>query len=265
MNEIPDKMGIYLLRNKLSNKIYIGKSVHLHARMRSHKWSKKSKESSHIINAIKKYGWESFDIEILLEFDNIDNNVLLFLESSIIYFYNSTDRTIGYNILKYSSDWTGRKHSKETKEKLSRLGKERFKNKPGFNLGKKASIETRQKISKAGMGRTPWNIGIPWTTEHKEKLSIIKIGTKLSQKTKNKMSESAKKTDKTYLKKKVKQIDKNSGEIIKIWNSISDASCFYSKNKTNCGVSMITSVCLKKPDKRGYFKKSAYGFLWEFI
>ena len=85
MSEIPIKSGIYLLRNRINNKIYIGKSINLRCRINQHKNSVTRKSAkSPIGSAIRKYGWENFDIEILEIFENIDNEMLLRKESDFI-------------------------------------------------------------------------------------------------------------------------------------------------------------------------------------
>lgn len=46
-------LGIYQLVNKINGKIYIGKSIDLLSRIRSHKYSK---QNFYICRAIRKYG-----------------------------------------------------------------------------------------------------------------------------------------------------------------------------------------------------------------
>ena len=58
--------------------------------------------------------------------------------------------------------------------------------------------------------------------------------------------------DKSYAFKKVKQIDKNTGEIIKIWNSIKEAAYNMSVSAT----SISRSARGKRP--------TVCGFKWEY-
>ena len=86
--------SIYKITNKINNKIYIGQSNDVHKRILSHISGKKN-GTSVIHNAIKKYGAENFEIEILeRDIENYNER-----EKYWINYYNSTDRSCGYNIL----------------------------------------------------------------------------------------------------------------------------------------------------------------------
>lgn len=62
-----------------------------------------------------------------------------------------------------------------------------------------------------------------------------------------------------HLKKKVKQIDVNTGAIIKTYNSYREAS-----KKTGISETNISAVCRKyKPSNRPNPRKTAGGYLWE--
>lgn len=60
----------------------------------------------------------------------------------------------------------------------------------------------------------------------------------------------------THLYKKVAKIDKNTGDILEVYNSITEAS----RKNGDIGVSNISSVC-----KGNYGCKTAGGFKWKFI
>jgi group I intron endonuclease len=70
-------MGIiYCATNKLNDKKYVGfTSKELSFRMNSHRYDAERGLNSKFHNAIRKYGWNSFIWEILLESE--DNNFLL--------------------------------------------------------------------------------------------------------------------------------------------------------------------------------------------
>lgn len=117
MDNIPQKSGIYKLTNKVNGMIYIGKSINLYHRIiEGHQYSN---EKNYLSRAIKKYSWKNFEIEILAEFDKIDNIQLLALEVAFIEYFNSINRKIGYNICLFSNDKTGIKLTKQHKEKIS--------------------------------------------------------------------------------------------------------------------------------------------------
>lgn len=106
---------IYLTTNLINGKIYIGQH--------------KSKEFDRnyygsgiqINNAIEKYGKNNFSCELLQECVSKEE-----LDSKEIYYinkYNSTDKSIGYNISLGGSGIWLEHHSKETKEKISKANK----------------------------------------------------------------------------------------------------------------------------------------------
>ncbi len=83
---------IYLLINTLNNKIYIGQTINLKQRMSAYKYQK---DKSKISRAIRKYGWNNFNMKIIEE---TNSNELDLKEKYWIRFYNSTNPDIGYNI-----------------------------------------------------------------------------------------------------------------------------------------------------------------------
>lgn len=62
------KTGIYKITNKITNKCYVGQSIDIYRR-----WQEHCRPSSNSIigKAIRKYGKENFDFEILEEVKNI--------------------------------------------------------------------------------------------------------------------------------------------------------------------------------------------------
>lgn len=192
-SEFSKEAGIYKLTCVENEKVYIGKAVNLNKRLNQHK---NSKVGYYLKNAITKYGWEAFTVEILETFDNFnklkDNKYLLDREAHYIKLFESTDRTKGYNICKYSSDTTGMEKSEETKAKMSKakLGvplSEEHKEK----LRKPKSKETRDRMSKSQKGRlrseetkdkmrqsqlgNTNNLGNPHSDESKEKMRQARI------------------------------------------------------------------------------------------
>jgi len=157
-SKYPNKAGIYKLT--CDGKVYIGKAINLNRRLNAHKNSgNNSKVRYYIQNTIVKYGWDSFTVEILEiveDFDKLkDNDSLLEREAHYIELFDSTNKDKGYNLCKFSTDTTGRKHSDETKERIRqyRLGKtltEESKDKVRQSkLGKPRSEETKEKIRKS--------------------------------------------------------------------------------------------------------------------
>jgi hypothetical protein len=277
--EIPNKPGVYLLKNRITNKIYIGKAKNLRIRIKNHAYSINDfSKNSYISKSIKKYGWDKFDIVILDVYDEVDNNFLLERESFWIKDLNATNPNIGYNLCEYSNDWTGKKHKKQTKEKLKnvRLGK-RHSNETKFLISKnngkgflnrKHSPETKEKMKQIWRDRKRhgWvsnHLGKKRTMETRNKISQAKIelyktksnpflGKKHTTETKKLISRANKRRDFSYRLRRVKQINPINNEIIKIWDSIKDASLFFVNKK----YSHIGRACKEN--------KTAFGFKWEY-
>ena len=73
-------IGIYCIRNKVNNKIYIGSSVDIDRRFRKHRTQLNTKVHSnkHLIKAYHKYGKDNFEFIILeecLKEDLIDREI----------------------------------------------------------------------------------------------------------------------------------------------------------------------------------------------
>ena len=95
--------GIYLIKNLINNKIYIGQSIDIKRRCQEHlrsaqpeKYSKKSERdsNSHLHRAMQKYGIEKFSINII---EKCKKEELNDLESKWISLLKSNDNNIGYN------------------------------------------------------------------------------------------------------------------------------------------------------------------------
>lgn len=151
-------MIIYKITNKINNKVYIGQTrSKLRDRWNSHC---RNKKHSLVTRAIEKYGRDNFTIEEIDRADSIEE--LNIKEANWIKHYNSSDTTIGYNIMLGGDSNTT--HSEETKAIISKKARE-------------ISDETRKKMSEAKKGKK-------LTEEHKAK--IVRIGYTWSEESKEK-------------------------------------------------------------------------------
>ena len=100
--------GIYKFTNKINNKVYIGKSQNLLQRYQSHKRnynnSKLQDYNTKFYRALRKYGFENFDYEILEQSDSFTNEQINEKEKYYIKLYNSIEK--GYNIQAGGGDTT---------------------------------------------------------------------------------------------------------------------------------------------------------------
>jgi group I intron endonuclease len=184
---------IYKIRNLLNNKVYIGSAINFYQRKRIHINDLKGNRhhSNHLQNSWNKNGEFNFIFEIIEE---VDPEKLIEREQFYIDKNKSYNGLYGYNISPTAGSQLGFRHSKETKDKLSKLQfgksyvqklgseektkeliekirskntgkvrseeiKKKFQGKNNAFYGKEHSIESKLKISKACTGKVPPNKG----------------------------------------------------------------------------------------------------------
>ena len=143
---------------------YIGCTIQkLDERKRAHYCSAFThKKKNYFYRAIRKYGWENFQWEIIYE--STDHADLLEKEMFYIKEYK-TYKNLGYNETAGGRGVIGWKHSSETKKKISESSK-------GKNIGKKRSETTKEKIGKRCRGKSYEELyGKEKSVELKNKLS----------------------------------------------------------------------------------------------
>jgi group I intron endonuclease len=153
-------MGFIYCLTSPSGKMYIGQTKRdVSRRFREH--SKIIPGCVALNSAIKKYGFDTFKKEVLLE---INNELLDKYEIKFIDFYNTVFPN-GYNIRLGGS--VNSKHCSESCERMrqSKLGDK------NPNFGKPRSDDTKSKISNAKSGTNHHFFGKNLTVEHKLHLS----------------------------------------------------------------------------------------------
>jgi len=205
---------IYRIINKVTQQTYIGQTTQdLYERWRQHK--KSQSNCRYLKSALNKYGVDNFEFKLIcIGFDDKLND----LEIYYINKYNSAVPN-GYN-LKLGGN-NGGKHNEETKKKISET------------LKKTLSITKRES-----------KLGRPHTEETKTKLSKALTGIKQKQ-------ETIKKRSKLLIKHRVFKIDKETKNILEIFNGYTEAA-------KNVGTSKnaIWKVCNGKGN-------TANGFIWK--
>lgn len=229
-------MVIYITTNLINGKVYIGKDKHNNKKYLGSGLLLKA--------AIKKYGISNFKKEILEFCDSIESlnekekfwikqyqsfnkeigynltlggdgglTVLDPNEREKIYKKIKSDNSLLTEeelSIKYGKN-KGKKigpHSEETKIKIG--DKNRGENNGMFGEvpwnkgGNCYTDEQIKKFSESHLGQVPWNKGIPATEESKKNQSIKMTGRKMTQETKNKISDSLKNSE----KKKISDINK---------------------------------------------------------
>jgi len=141
-------MAIYKITNKINDKSYIGqtKQSNPYKRIQAHFRKTKPRSKSLIWEAIRKYGNENFQIEIL---DNTVDEILLnILEKEYIQKYNTFNPN-GYNLQLGGHD---QKVTKEIKENISKAVKNYYKNNKHPFKDKKFSKSHIENLSKVRKG-----------------------------------------------------------------------------------------------------------------
>ena len=110
---VKQKWGcLYRLTNTANGKKYIGKTIDFKRRMSKHKHSK---TNTYISRAIRKYGWENFKREKII--DDVPEEDLSNLEISYIEVEN-TLAPVGYNLTTGGEGLSGYKHTEELIRKM---------------------------------------------------------------------------------------------------------------------------------------------------
>lgn len=214
---------------------------------------------THIGAAIRKYGWDAFEHEIL-ETDLTQDEAQR-KEREYIELYQTNDRSKGFNLTAGGEGVLGLKMSEEVIEKLRKS-----------HTGKKLSDETRKRMSESRLeyyrthphpeanmalikrmaeinrGRVGWNKGKKLSEATKQKIREANIGRKASEETRNKMRECVSR------KKKVVAYSLN-GTLFKVFNSIADAARYFGVKKG----SHITECCKGSRGQYLNYKWSYYG------
>lgn len=219
--------GIYIIKNLINNKFYIGSSINIKRRFIDHKRDLKSNKHASIKlqRAYHKYGETNFSFIVLEQLclsklydikslkETIINKEQFYLDSLL--FANEDNNKfhkLGYNILRKADSSLGAKHSTDTKNKLSIAHKKKWNN-----------------------------------NSYRKKMSIALKGVNSGNK-----REDLKKYNINNKSKKVYQYDLN-GIFIKEWPSAREAS-----RKLNIDLTNIARAANNKI-------KQSNGFLWRYI
>ena len=169
--------SIYILKNKINNKCYVGQTIQkINSRISQHVCWANNGGKQLISYAIKKYGIKNFEIETIACSDEQEN--LNRLECDIIQKFNSMV-PFGYN-LKDGGHYG--KYSEESKLKMSKAHK-------GVNLSKEHRKNIGKSLKGKCAGKNHWAYGKKLSDETKKKMSESRMGRKHSESTKKKLSD----------------------------------------------------------------------------
>lgn len=232
--------SVYCHTLKSDGRKYIG----LTSQLPRKRWSYGSGygKTTHIGAAIRKYGWNSFDHEILEE--GLTEDEAKERECFYIAMYDTMNPEKGFNV---TAGGDGVLHLKMTPETIEKLRKSHLGKRPSEETIRKRSQSLKEfykthpapevpyshimKMVKAREGKEPWAKGKHLSEQTKEKLRLANLGKKASEETKKKMRNSAN-------TKKITVYDLD-GNKLNSFPSIVEAASFYGARCT----SHITECC----------------------
>jgi len=175
--------NIYLITNLENKKQYVGiTKFSITERFYQH-----TKRGFLLTEAIKKYGEDKFSIELIEEVDTAGRAYEL--EQYYIMEYNSKV-PYGYNITDGGDGIFGWEATEEYRKECSERVKQLHKEKKVGMYGKKHTDETKKKMSEASKGKfKPWLIGRKLSPETIERLRQLNLGRVASKETRKKISE----------------------------------------------------------------------------
>lgn len=143
--EFKYKSGIYIIRNSVNHKVYIGSAMNLRNRFVAHrnKLICKQHKSPQLQSFVNKYGVEVLSFHAL-EYCEIED--ILTREQYYLDNYKPFDKS-GFNTMKVAGSPKGFKHSEESKLKVSLAHK-----------GRKHTSEARKNMKVGQQNRTNWNL-----------------------------------------------------------------------------------------------------------
>lgn len=158
--DIMDKsMVVYALTNRINGKKYVGQT----ARPLAQRISEHMNSDYPIGLAIKKYGINNFDVEVLAEGATIEE--LCKLERLYIAAFKSNDPEYGYNLTEGGEHIAGWHHTAQGRANIS-----------AALAGKPFTEDHKQKLREANLGEKNPMYGKHLTDEHKAKLSAALSG-----------------------------------------------------------------------------------------
>ena len=142
MNHMNKYGVIYKITNKQNQKIYIGQTIKYYPRQRFIRHINDAENNivdTYFSRAIKKYGRDSFDFEII---DTADNQEELDeKEKYYISFYETTNRDKGYNLTDGGISSGGNTYKYKTKEEMTEISNKIKQSKLGSNNPNHVSVK----------------------------------------------------------------------------------------------------------------------------
>lgn len=160
--------GIYIIKNNINDKVYIGSAVNCHQRFIQHKSDfNKQCHNQRFQNFVNKYGIDTLIFEIIEIVENKEH--LIDREQYWIDYYKSWKSTKGFNICKIAGSTLGLKMPKSHRE----TSKKRMQGNK-YRQGKKWSEKEKMEIGERS--REMWKNNPEKKKEMAKKVGDLKIG-----------------------------------------------------------------------------------------
>lgn len=169
------KAGIYRLISP-SGKSYVGQSTDVQKRFKRYRRMDGMQNQRKLLLAVKKYGIDSFEFQILEEIDvsNLSKEealkILLHRESDWIASFDTIEN--GYNCMSYGPNVL---IDSETLVKRNKS----ISNAKIVLFASEKGLEYKEKLRQANLGKSPPNKGKPMSDEQKKKISEARRGQKM--------------------------------------------------------------------------------------
>jgi group I intron endonuclease len=178
--------GIYIIRNAMNGKVYVGSSNQITERWKHHRSQLNIRKHAnrHLQGAWNSYGRNTFEFIVMEE---CAPAMLIIREQAWIDYYDAANPEKGYNLSKNAevstetqwkkghTPWNKGKHGIYDDKTLERIRVGSIGNKA--HLGKKHSKDTRKKMSASHIGNTA-HLGKKHSETAKEKMRQKALGNK---------------------------------------------------------------------------------------
>lgn len=265
--------GIYIIKNLVNNKVYIGQSVDVKSRLQHHRSELRHNRhaNSYLQNSWNKYGEENFEFSVL---ELCDEDQLDELERRYIKEYDAMDRDYGYN--RESGGSLNKHPSEEVRKQMSERMKGKYvgEKNPWYGKHREIPMWHRELLSKmfSGSGNPMYGVHREHTEEENRRASERMkgegnpfYGKHHTEETRRIISEKAKGrkfSDEMILKMKRGQTKR----VRCINNGMEfDAISFAAKWAGNTAPESISRVCKGKQKTAGFDPITKEKYRWEFI
>lgn len=200
-----DKAYIYKITNTINNKIYIGETTKKDPikRWQGHLYAiHQGKGCPLLRTAIQKHGKENFTFEVIRECSTEERYDL---EKQLIAEYNSLVPN-GYNAIEggIGGGFKGKKHSEETKKKMSKATSESY-----ASMSDEWKKEFRQKLLDRQVKYSSRTMSDESKEKLRQRIRNLRLGTKHSEETRAKISNSLKTMNPTLKEETRKKISES--------------------------------------------------------